>query len=82
MDIECAEILVEHSYDELTLHENYSGRGMYGNTTAGVSGSISDLFTAIASVMRDGSHEEREVVAEGIRGGTRTDSMGLGTIFY
>lgn len=51
MKLEHANLIVQAADslgEELHLHENYSGRGMYGKTTAGVSGPLRHLFGAVA----------------------------------
>ncbi len=34
---------------ELTLHEGYSGRGMYGKETVGIVGSLGEIVQCIAA---------------------------------
>lgn len=54
-----------------TVAEEYSGRGMYGKTTAGiVINHGEDEFRAIQVMGNFGVHD------------ARTDNMGKGTIFY
>lgn len=81
MDIEVAKILVEYEPD-LRLRESYSGRGMYGKTTAGVVGEQYDFNRALAEVMRMGDQEEREMVAEFLENEYSQDNMGMDMIFY
>lgn len=81
MKAEFAELLAEYNSD-LNLRESYSGRGMYGRSTAGVVGSINDVFEAIGEILEYGDEDEIEIVREGCRDGVRTDSMGLSSIIY
>lgn len=49
MDIRAAKAIVEAAEDlglEVDLYEDYSGRGMYGKTTAGVTGKTSAILQA------------------------------------
>ena len=47
MTLQHAQSIVGHG-DGLELYEGYSGRGMYGVTTVGVTGSQSEIIEAIA----------------------------------
>jgi len=95
MDIEIAKLLVDHG--SLTLHEEYSGRGMYGSTTAAVVGSTPDLLDSICEAykslmedlnmdgLKDDQIDEVFKQAEEIQNAVtqiRTDSLGYDTIFY
>ncbi len=80
MNQEAAQALVDANY-ELELYEGYSGRGMFGKETTGVTGSQSDYDEAIATIMEDGEEEERSEVAKALRG-VRTDNMGRDIIWY
>jgi hypothetical protein len=79
MDIETAKILVEYSDGELELYENYSGRGMYGSKTTGVTGS--DIYGTISEIMCSATPEERVLVAEFLTNMSK-DNMGLDMIYY
>jgi hypothetical protein len=82
MENSIAELLVEHNPD-LRHYEQYSGRGMGGDTTDGVVGNDYELFRAIGSVMLHGSDKEvRELADELESGGWTTDNMGYDTIYY
>ena len=75
---------------ECEIHENYSGRGMYGKTTAGVVvRSVLDLFTDVIHFVK----ERAEFYPTGQEFGDtipdlyhtsslRTDNMGHDTILY
>lgn len=50
MDIKLAKLLCECN-DEFSLRENYSGRGMFGEKTAGVvCPSVTDLLSCVLAV--------------------------------
>lgn len=52
MKLEHAQRIVRAANDiglDVTLREDYSGRGMYGKTTTGVVGSQSDIIASIAT---------------------------------
>jgi hypothetical protein len=93
MDLELAEILVQVLEDEgieASLRESYSGRGMYGKVTVGVSleGDAVDLLRAVINNATCFIQEEEEPVeffdlSERFSiGNLRQDSMGLGMIVY
>ena len=93
MDLELAETLVQVLEDEgieARLEESYSGRGMYGKTTAGVvlEGDAGDIIRAIINNATCFIKEEEEPVeffdlSERFSiGNLRQDSMGLGMIIY
>ena len=76
MKLEHAKLIVEELVEfegiEATVRENYSGRGMYGRTTAAVSTRYSeDVFSAAACV---GIRLRRSNLS--------VDSMGLGKVVY
>ena len=52
MEQQIAELIVGFGND-LRIHENYSGRGMYGSTTTGVTGSHSDFMNAIGEAFNE-----------------------------
>ena len=80
-----AELIVEAS-DNLELYEDYSGRGMFGSKTYGVTGKYASFVVAVAdasaTVVEDhGKSTEWEEFIEDLEN-LRTDSMGLDSIFY
>jgi hypothetical protein len=81
MELKLAELLEMHSC-EIEVREDYSGRGMYGKSTAAIVCDESNMFEAIAGIMESGDEEEREYVADNIRYGFKTDSMGYSTVYY
>jgi len=86
MQKQTMELLVEANPD-LNPYENYSGRGMFGETTAGVVGGISDVLKALAAIGRDpenffDSEEEKEAFWDDLENGFYQDNMGFDTIFY
>lgn len=93
MDKELAETLVQVLEDEgieASLRESYSGRGMYGETTAGVAldGDAGDILRAVINNATCFIKEEEEPVeffdlSERFSiGNLRQDSMGMGMIVY
>jgi hypothetical protein len=81
MRLEIAEALVDASEGRLDLYEDYSGRGMYGRTTAGVTGDSYDLFPALVELgIRIGEGELEDMDIEEFH--FSQDSMGLDTIWY
>ena len=66
------EELVEFEGIEATVREDYSGRGMYGRTTAAVSTHYSEDVVAAA----------RELGLPLRRSNLNVDSMGLGKVVY
>ena len=71
---------------ELQLRENYSGRGMYGSTTAAiVADSLGEFMVGLARYCgdldpchRDGEIEEVVLAMTNLR----TDNMGRGVVLY
>lgn len=86
MQHELAKLLVDVANDndiDASLYENYSGRGMYGNTTTGlVVNTQSDLSTLL--------YNGAIAIAKGIESGEldpelssiRSDNLGCDVIFY
>jgi hypothetical protein len=67
------------------LHTAYSGRGMYGETCHGISGSLADysrLLVALATVGAPDESGEYETAADALADHVATDSFGTETIFY
>jgi hypothetical protein len=65
--------------DECVIYEDYSGRGMYGETTTGiVTSSISEFIKSCIAATLD----EPEVMEKILSKNIRSDSMGLDIIFY
>jgi len=74
MDIENARAIVDklewdHNDDRAAVDENYSGRGMYGKTTAAVVCSNPDDVVFIMGKL-------------GIEDSRRVDNLGLGYVVY
>lgn len=92
MNKEIAEMIINYGND-LSLYEDYSGRGMYGKTTTAIKcDSKDDLMEAIGELFFEmildakdmgddydttGAKELKDVLAN-----LRQDSLGLGYIFY
>jgi hypothetical protein len=93
MQLETAKIIAEVAEDagneNVSLREDYSGRGMYGQTTAGlVVGSLGDLLPLVAAAA---AQLERQQGEEGVMDidtfigsleRIRTDNMGRDLIVY
>lgn len=78
--------------DELRLHKSYSGRGMYGSSTCGVSGD-EGMFNAcvrecIMDMIENGDKDYLSDIAKEVGEfmdatlGATTDSLGMGVIWY
>lgn len=92
MKKEIAEMLVQYNTD-LRLYENYSGRGMYGKNTTGIScENMAQVMEAVGNAfygmiedaMVDGEDydpTEAENLTD-VLTNLRTDSLGLGIIVY
>lgn len=79
MDLKAANIILEYGGE---IDVDYSGRGMYGETTAGVIfDSDQDFFAALGAVMINEDESEREIVGTAIKN-LRIDNMGKGLIYY
>ena len=81
---ELKEIITRISEDcDITIHEDYSGRFMYGSTCLGLSfeGSAGSLFAAFIRELENAESSTVEEVAEMFEA-MRSDNLGLGTIFY
>lgn len=84
MELVLAEAIVRESYD-LEVYEGYSGRGMYGAETSGVTGSFSNIMSAVAKMASglDSEYEHDQEVLEALdKCSWRTDSMGYDMIVY
>lgn len=86
MDHKTAEMLVEAAETigiDVTLYENYSGRGMYNKTTTGVVGGITGLMAACLQAGVDNAENTQllEEVGEDLLA-ARIDSMGFQFIIY
>lgn len=83
MELKTATLLVEVNPD-LELREEYSGRGMFGDKTSGVTGDINDFILAVASVAYDlGMEGDGFDEFQDDLNNLKTDSMGRdSTIFY
>ncbi len=80
MDIKLAKLLCECS-DDFTLHENYSGRGMFGEKTVGVTyNSTAELIRAILTNAHYFIDDEGYSLFEHVN--LRFDNMGQDYIVY
>lgn len=85
MKKEVAEILfdlMQGACVECSMRDEYSGRGMYGETTHAISGDFSDgdVAVAVASAYDLGYIEGTDIVPEDFS--YRSDNMGLGIVIY
>lgn len=81
---ELTEVIARISEDcDITIHEDYSGRFMYGATCLGLSfeGSAGSLFAAFIRELETYGEYVNEEAAE-MFDDMRSDNLGLGTIFY
>lgn len=87
MDLKLAELFVElgADTDEVSLYENYSGRGMYGRETTGV---VCNNFTHLLSSVLQTAVADPEFIAEflgeevDIPSSFSIDAMGMGFVVY
>jgi hypothetical protein len=92
MKREVAELIVEHGYD-MEIYEDYSGRGMFGDTTTGVvCDSLRDFLAAVSEKFyemildakdlgEDYDTEDAKVLMENV-GRIRLDNLGTSLIIY
>ena len=68
---------------DIQIHDDYSGRYMYGATCLGLSleGSASSLFAAFIRGLKNADNHTMEEAAE-MFDDMKTDNLGLGTILY
>lgn len=92
MNKEIAEMLIDYG-NYLSLHEDYSGRGMYGNTTTAITcDSKDDLMEAIGELFfemildaKDMGEDYDTTKAKELKNvltNLQQDSLGRGYIFY
>lgn len=82
MDQKVAKIITDQSTN-LVLHKNYSGRGMFGKTTAAISGQPSELLETLGFIMCMAPQNVRHAVGEELeKGQLRTDQLGKQIIWY
>lgn len=69
--------------DGVQVYEDYSGRGMYGETTTALQiDEMQSFYTALSIVMEDGDSEDREWVADFLSDGVQWDQLGKGFVIY
>lgn len=86
MDLKLAELLcsiLEDEGEDVSIDEEYSGRGMYGDTTAAITGDFSPsiLLMLVLERVKDGWLTE-DVLEDVKLKSLRQDSMGLGVVIY
>jgi len=66
------------------IYENYSGRGMYGNTTTGVTfdGRPEDLCAALVNISGEIEELKKDGELDDEVGSLHFDSLGMDTIVY
>lgn len=83
MTTEAAKLITEYGGE---LRENYSGRGMYGNSTAAVMfDTKAEFYTALADALSDALEGEMRYDADlllAVLRKHRFDSMGMSVIVY
>lgn len=68
--IKLAEIIneaVQHSQDDVSFRASYSGRGMFGSSCVGVTGSQQSVMAVVADVIK----RMANVLTEAVRGGNQ-----------
>lgn len=83
MTKETAELITDYSGE---IHEDYSGRGMYGETTtAVVLDSENDFYKAIAGIfndcMLDSNMHDADLIIQYLKN-VKMDNLGTGIIIY
>ena len=85
MDLNIARLIVEAGDEDMTLIEDYSGRGMFGDDTAAIScHGVGPLLAAVAIAvdqLDDESEADGEEIADAVRS-IRSDQLGLGMVWY
>ena len=61
---------------DISVRDDYSGRGMYGRYCIGITGDLSDLVRLVSRVIEDAEEEVPELA------NIASDSMGYDKIFY
>lgn len=86
MKLEIAKAIVTVADDnglDVTLHDDYSGRGMYGKQCAAVVGEQDDIMKCIIQVAYDAGTKRDNDVLDELMVEVRWDSMGRsGSIAY
>ena len=85
MDLQLAKKLVECCNEigvDAEVYENYSGRGMYGKTTSGITlycslGAFISALIVCADMVAEVDEDIRHNLVD-----MKTDSMGMGIIVY
>lgn len=83
MTEELANALTDYIPDS-DVYENYSGRGMFGETTTGIVCNKSEFYNGIGGFLETAEEFDIELINEvgTMFKNLRTDSMGLSMIFY
>lgn len=80
------EVLVDNGY-EARVYEDYSGRGMFGATTTGVSteasvGAVNDLMRELDEAEQEAEASFRSEISALLKLTKRYDQLGKGYIYY
>lgn len=86
MDATLANLLTSIMYDDgydCELIDDYSGRGMFGDTCHAISGDFSatEVTSAVLKAVKSG-WLYADMLSDVTSMGLRQDSMGLGTVIY
>ncbi len=78
------QLLCEQVDDEVSFRNDYSGRGMYGKSCVGITGSKSGCMQIIAEVIKASVNDTEMTVEEVVDMllNFEQDSMGLDVILY
>lgn len=74
-----AEEIVNCGSEDISLVEDYSGRGMYGAITCGI---IAPDFNTFIRSLIEATLAAPEIMEEAVEENFRTDNMGLDIIVY
>lgn|SRR5262245_55842800 len=75
--------LYEAGLEEDALREDYSGRAMYGATCFGVVCELNEMLQFVVALSRNTpDHDEMDAVVYDLVRSTRSDGMGLSSIWY
>jgi len=86
MDARLAQMIVDLAGDpDLQVREEYSGRFMYGKSTTAIVDHRDggpDLLSIVLRAVADGDLTAEDLGGDMVIGNIRSDSMGLGMVYY